>query len=236
VLRPPGLAIDSGGLAKGLFADLLAERLAGHASFAVECAGDLRVGGEAGLPRPVPVASPFGGAALHTLTLTAGGVATSGIGRRSWLDAAGRPAHHLLDPSTGRPAYTGVVQATAVAPTALEAEIRAKAALLGGPAGAAAWLPDGGVLVFDDGTHEVVPAEPGGHPVAGAPPARTRSSSSSAIASAEVAAGEGALRTQMTRPELARRKSSTSRPSAATACARTPAAAGTTSPARSSGT
>jgi len=158
VIRPPGVALDSGGLAKGLFADLLAERLADAPSVAVECAGDLRLGGTAGLPRPVPVADPFGGAPLHTLELAAGGVATSGIGRRSWLDGAGRVAHHLLDPSTGRPAFTGIVQATAVAPTALEAEIRAKAALLSGPEGAAAWLPDGGVLVFDDGMLDVLPA------------------------------------------------------------------------------
>ena len=65
---------------------------------------------------------------------------------------------------------------------------------------------------------------------------RTRSSSSSAMASDEVAAGDGALRTQATRPELASRKSSTRRPSAPTAWARTPARAGTTSPPRSSGT
>jgi len=158
VIRPPGVALDSGGLAKGLFADLLAERLAGAPSLAVECAGDLRVGGTAGLPRPVSVADPFGGAPVHTLELAAGGVATSGIGRRSWLDGAGRIAHHLLDPSNGRPAFTGIVQATAVAPTALEAEIRAKAALLSGPEGAAAWLPDGGVLVFDDGMLDVLPS------------------------------------------------------------------------------
>jgi thiamine biosynthesis lipoprotein len=37
-----------------------------------------------------------------------------------------RPAHHLLDPATRRPAYTGVVQATALAPTALEGEALAK--------------------------------------------------------------------------------------------------------------
>lgn len=83
-------------------------------------------------------------------------MATSGIGRRSWLDAAGRPAHHLLDPATGRPAFTGVVQATALAPTAAEAEARAKAALLSGPEGASAWLPHGGLVVLDDGTHHVV--------------------------------------------------------------------------------
>ena len=78
-------------------------------------------------------------------------MATSGIGRRSWLDRQGLVAHHLLDPSTGRAAYTGIVQATALAPTALEAEVRAKAALLAGPASAADHLPHGGLLVLADG-------------------------------------------------------------------------------------
>ncbi len=153
VHRPAGLALDGGGLAKGLFADILAADLTGHRSFAVDCAGDLRLGGEGGLRRPVHVASPFGAKRLHTFELAGGGVATSGIGRRSWLDRRGRPAHHLLDPSTAAPAFTGVVQATAIAPTALEAEIRAKAAVLAGPEQAARWLPHGGVVVFDDGSY-----------------------------------------------------------------------------------
>jgi thiamine biosynthesis lipoprotein len=149
--RPAGVQIDSGGLAKGLFADLIAADLRG--TFAVDCAGDLRIGGA---PRPVHVASPFGGAPLHTFELADAGVATSGIGRRSWLGPHGRPAHHLLDPATGAPAFTGVVQATAIAPTALEAELRAKAAVLAGPDAAAGWLPHGGVVVLDDGSHRVL--------------------------------------------------------------------------------
>ncbi len=144
VQRAPGLAFDSGGLAKGLFADLIAERMRG--SFAVDCGGDLRFGGA---PRRIEVTDPFGGSPLHVFEVRDGAVATSGIGRRSWLDAKGRPAHHLLDPATGRPAFTGVVQATALAPTALEAEWRAKAALLSADA---EWLTHGGVLVHDDGT------------------------------------------------------------------------------------
>jgi thiamine biosynthesis lipoprotein len=104
---------------------------------------------------------------LHMFERAAGGVATSGIGRRSWLDTRGRPAHHLLDPATGRPAFTGLVQVTALAPSALEAEIRAKAAILSGPDGARAWLPDGGVLVGEGGGFDVV--EPG--PTATARPA-----------------------------------------------------------------
>jgi thiamine biosynthesis lipoprotein len=152
VHRPPGVALDGGGLAKGLFADELAADLAGRGGFAIDCSGDVRVGGPA---RRVHVASPFGVEPLHTFRLADAAIATSGIGRRSWIDATGRPAHHLLDPSTGRPAFTGVVQATAIAPTAVEAEIRAKAALLSGPEAGPSWLRYGGVLVFDDGSHSV---------------------------------------------------------------------------------
>jgi FAD:protein FMN transferase len=158
--RPPGVRLDSGGLAKGLFADVLAQTLAAHPSFAVDCAGDLMLGGSAQITRPVRVESPFDGRILHTFNLRHGGVATSGIGRRSWLERDGVPAHHLLDPASGRPAFTGVVQATALAPSALVAEIRAKAAVLSGPRAAPGWLPDGGVIVYDDGSHQVLQPPP----------------------------------------------------------------------------
>jgi FAD:protein FMN transferase len=158
--RPPGLELDSGGLAKGLFADALAETLASHPSFAVNCAGDLAVGGAVGMTREIRVQSPFDERVLYTFELCRTGVATSGIGRRSWLDRSGAPAHHLLDPATGRPAFTGVVQATALAPSALIAEIRAKAAILSGPDEAGRWLAHGGVVVFDDGSHEVIAPPP----------------------------------------------------------------------------
>jgi FAD:protein FMN transferase len=156
VKRPANVKLDSGGLAKGLFADVLAASLAGHAGFAINCAGDIAVGGANGLTRPIRVESPFDGRILHTFELQRTGVATSGIGRRSWLDADGGPAHHLLDPSTGKAAFTGIVQVTALAPSALMAEIQAKAAILSGPRDAAAWLPHGGVIVFDDDSHEVI--------------------------------------------------------------------------------
>ena len=51
----------------------------------------------------------------------------------------------------------------------------------------------------------------------------------SAIASDDVAAGDGALRSNTTRSRMLIRKSSTSPPSASSACARTPATPGTTS-------
>jgi len=154
--RPPGVRLDSGGIAKGLCADLLATVLGAYSSFAVDAGGDLRVGGTAGIPRPIRVASPFGGDALHTFELTGGAAATSGISKRSWLDRDGRPAHHLLDPATGKPAFTGLVQVTALAPTALEAEALSKAALLSGPDGAERWLRHGGLIVREDGSFEAL--------------------------------------------------------------------------------
>jgi thiamine biosynthesis lipoprotein len=162
--RPPGLRIDSGGIAKGLAADLVGELLKGHPSYAVDCCGDLRVGGTSGRPREVRIDDPFDdGACLATLELTDGGIATSGIGRRTWRSGSDESvAHHLLDPSTGAPAYTGVVQVTAVAPTAFEAEVRAKTALLRGPDPLVDSLPHGGVAVLDDRSVVHVGARPAG--------------------------------------------------------------------------
>jgi thiamine biosynthesis lipoprotein len=156
IMRRPGVRIDSGGIAKGLFADVLALELSEYDSFAVDCGGDIRLGGAARSEREVEVAGPFDGRILHRFRMGDGGVATSGIGKRSWLFPDGRPAHHLIDPATGEPAFTGIVQVTAIAPTGALAEALSKAALLSGPAGAEQWLTRGGVIVYDDGSHRVV--------------------------------------------------------------------------------
>jgi thiamine biosynthesis lipoprotein len=156
VTRPPGLRLDPGGIAKGLLADLVGEPLADFATFAVDCCGDLRVGGSESRPRKIQVDDPAGGAPVHELRLADGAVATSGITRRAWTRDDGRPAHQILDPATGEPAFTGVLQATAVAPTGLLAETFAKAALLSGPQGAEEHLPYGGVLVLAGGEVRVV--------------------------------------------------------------------------------
>lgn len=156
VSRPPGVRIDPGGIAKGLLADLVGESLADFDSFAVDCCGDLRVGGIAMRPRSIAVDDPAGGAPLHLLKIADGAVATSGITRRAWTDERGRPSHQIIDPASGCPAFTGVLQVTAVAPSGLLAETLAKSALLSGPDSAEAWLPYGGVIVEADGAARVV--------------------------------------------------------------------------------
>jgi thiamine biosynthesis lipoprotein len=157
--RPTGMRLDTGGTGKGLAADALAERFMGYARFAVDCAGDIRVGGPDAGARPyeIQVEHPITGRPVCALAVGDGAVATSGLGSRIWRLPGGGFAHHLIDPATGEPAWTGILAATALAPNALEAETLAKFALLSGPPRARAVLArHGGVLVHDDGSSEAV--------------------------------------------------------------------------------
>jgi thiamine biosynthesis lipoprotein len=156
ITRPPGVELDLGGSAKGLAADLAAELLAPYGPCAADLGGDLRVHGVHEVLVPNPLTNGLAG----VLEIDDGAVATSGIDKRIWWDAAGRPAHHLLDPSTRRPAWTGVLSATAKAPTAALAEALAKAAILAGPgAGRRVLSRFGGLLITWDGA--VLTAEAG---------------------------------------------------------------------------
>jgi len=159
VSRPPGVRFDTGGTGKGLAADLIASRLRGYSRFVVDCGGDIRIGGTDALVHPyeVFVEHPLNGERAFVIKLGGGAVATSGLNVRIWRDASGRFAHHLLDPATGEPAWTGLIGATALGDTAVEAETLAKAALLSGPEGGRAVLAErGGLLVHDDGRVETV--------------------------------------------------------------------------------
>jgi FAD:protein FMN transferase len=152
VSRPPGARFDTGGTGKGLAADLCASRLAGYSTYAIDVGGDLRIGGTDLAERRIEIEHPLRDEPAISFPLAAGAVATSGIARRIWRHQSGF-SHHLLDPSTGRPAWTGVIQATAIAGTALEAETLAKLALLSGPERGRQILDAiGGLLVLDDGT------------------------------------------------------------------------------------
>jgi thiamine biosynthesis lipoprotein len=152
--------LDLGGSAKGYAADVCAALLAREQAYAVDLGGDLRIGGTGCLARTVEVEHPITRATAHRFTIAAGAVATSGVARRLWQRGNGRFGHHLIDPATGGPAWTGVLQATALAPTALEAEALAKVALLSGPErGLEALAPGGGLLVLDDGSVRVAAAK-----------------------------------------------------------------------------
>jgi thiamine biosynthesis lipoprotein len=153
ITRPPGLRLDLGGTGKGHVADLVARHFAECCDWVVDAGGDIRVGGA----RTIQVAHPLDEQPAAQLDVRDCAVATSSVVSRAWLRADGRPAHHLLDPRSGRPVRTGLLSATAIAPTTVEAETVAKVALLrGGAAARAALAGRGGVLVHEDGTVETL--------------------------------------------------------------------------------
>jgi FAD:protein FMN transferase len=161
VVRPPGVRLDSGGLGKGLAADLAALTVPDGVLFAISCGGDVALGGSATKSWDVLVEGAHTRATVHRLRVRAGGVATSGISSRLWRRPDGTYAHHLLDPATGEPAWTGLVAVTAVAASALDAEILAKTAVLSGAARARRLVARrGGVLQHDDGRVEIVAGLP----------------------------------------------------------------------------
>lgn len=144
---PAGTGLDLGGIAKGWTADLAAQRCldAGMTWVAVNAGGDIRIAGDAP-PMMVGVEDPDDRSSNVTLLrLSEGGLATSSTTARAW----GPGRHHLIDPRSGLPASTGVVQATAWAATCAEAEVRAKVAVLEGRR-ALDRFP--GVLVLEDGS------------------------------------------------------------------------------------
>lgn len=162
VTLPPGVRFDPGGIGKGLAADLVAEALvaAGALGALVNLGGDLRAAGDppdaggwaVSLPDPVRA-----GGELARFALPHGAVATSSRLRRRWRTAAG-PAHHLLDPATGRPATGDTVAVSVVADRAWRAEALATALFLTGPQGLGD-LPDASaVVVTADGRRHAGPA------------------------------------------------------------------------------
>jgi thiamine biosynthesis lipoprotein len=159
-----GTIFDPGGIGKGLAADLVAADLAAEADgVLVNLGGDVRFTGRAPTAEGwvVTVEDPLDPAVeLARLALPSGAVATSSVLRRAWQTATG-PAHHLIDPRTGRPAATGVVSVTTVAAEGWWAEVQAKSLLLAGPDALDALRPDDGVealLTLADGTRRATPS------------------------------------------------------------------------------
>ncbi|MEZ5078568.1 MAG: FAD:protein FMN transferase [Solirubrobacterales bacterium] len=133
----PAVGFDSGGIGKGLGADLVAERLrdGGATRALVSLGGDLRaLGGPAGRPWRVSVDNPFDpkGRPAARLQVADRGLATSTSLARRWQQG-GEERHHLIDPRTGRPAAARLASATAIAARGWQAEALAKAAFLSSP-------------------------------------------------------------------------------------------------------
>ena len=146
VMVPRGVELDLGATAKALASDLAAQAAAagmpvGHGVL-VSLGGDVAVAGEAPAGGwPVQVSEDSGAPVdpgEETITLAAGGIATSSTTVRRWTRGDVR-LHHILDPATGLPADGPWRTATVAAGTCVDANIASTAAIVMGEA-AVAWL------------------------------------------------------------------------------------------------
>ena len=104
-----------------------------------------------GAARRCDIEHPLTGETAHELVRSSGAVATSGLRTRVWRTAEGY-AHHLIDPARGTPAWTGVIQATALAPPPSRPRRSPRPHCCAGPTrGHALLARRGGALILDDG-------------------------------------------------------------------------------------
>jgi thiamine biosynthesis lipoprotein len=155
VRLPPRVAFDPGGIGKGYAADLVVDRLmrAGAGGACVNVGGDIRVAGPAPWSRSwaVGVLDPFTEEPVGTVLLDDGGVATTSRTKRAWF-ADGAPAHHVIDPASGRPVANGLAAVTTVASESWVAEVFSKAAFVAGLDDGLEFLEEHGVAgLFTDG-------------------------------------------------------------------------------------
>jgi thiamine biosynthesis lipoprotein len=127
---PLGTGLDLGGIAKGWTVDAAAcDALdAGLDWVLVNGGGDLRIAGDAP-PLEISVedpGDPSTGAAI--IRMSDGALATSSSTKRAW----GPGLHHVIDPRTGEPSRSDVLQATVWSTTCTEAEVMATWALITG--------------------------------------------------------------------------------------------------------
>jgi thiamine biosynthesis lipoprotein len=164
---PVGSGLDAGGLGKGLAADLVVAALLelGAAGAMLNVGGDMGTAGAC--PRPegwvVDVEDPFGGAPVARLAVRIGAVGTTSRVRRAW-GKAGHREHHVIDPRTGSPSWSGLAAVTVVTRLGWEAEVLAKAAFVTGPAEAGPLLLSwsaSALFVHDDGRVTVTEGWPG---------------------------------------------------------------------------
>jgi len=156
ICLPQGVRLDFGGVAKGWAAHETVERLKAYGPILMNAGGDIAISGPlaGGELWPVGVSNPFEpGTDLEVLHLKRCGVATSGKDRRRWRQNGS--LHHIINPLTGQPAETDVLRATVVAPTVMEAEATAKAAVILGREKGLEWIESdaalAGILILDNG-------------------------------------------------------------------------------------
>lgn len=142
ITLPRGVGLDFGGVAKGWAANQAMKRLELEGAALIDAAGDIAISGPRadGSEWQIGVADPFRkGEEIEMLFLNGCGVATSGKDRRRWT-RGGSVQHHIIDPSTNRPAETDLLTVTVIAPNVMQAEAAAKAAFILGSRVGLEWI------------------------------------------------------------------------------------------------
>jgi thiamine biosynthesis lipoprotein len=146
-----GVPVDLGGIGKSLAVRWAVAVLADEVDdFLLDAGGDCYCAGTG--PEDdgwrVGVEDPAGGdRPVAVLALRDAGCATSSTRLRRW-HAGETTAHHLIDPSTGRPGGTGLAAVTVVAPDTADAEVTAKDLFLRGAGGVAGAADRSGVAAL----------------------------------------------------------------------------------------
>ena len=131
------LQLDLNAVAKGFAVDQLAQAVAefGYVNYLIEIGGELRVSGRnaKGEPWRIGIDHPRGDAdGISGLTLSDGGVATSGDYRNAFVRDDVRYSH-IIDPRNGYPVSHSLASVTVVAQTAMLADAWATALMVLGP-------------------------------------------------------------------------------------------------------
>ena len=136
VRLPRGVELDLGATAKALASDLAAAaaiRAIGAGGVLVSLGGDIAVAGDPPDGGWAIQASEDSAAPLsddeETVTINAGGLATSGTTVRRWMRGE-TVLHHIIDPATGLPADSCWRTATVAAGTCVDANIASTAAIV----------------------------------------------------------------------------------------------------------
>jgi thiamine biosynthesis lipoprotein ApbE len=144
VTLPAGTLLDLGATAKAWTADRAVSAIVSRLDCGalVSLGGDIAVGGlvpDRGFA--VGIADICGDrSAATTVSITSGGLATSGISSRHWA-VGGHQLHHLLDPATGLPVDSPWRTVTVAAASCTDANIASTAAIVMGEA-ALTWLEE----------------------------------------------------------------------------------------------
>ncbi|OQB24476.1 MAG: Thiamine biosynthesis lipoprotein ApbE precursor [Firmicutes bacterium ADurb.Bin182] len=126
-LRKPGQSIDLGGIGKGYASDRCIKVLQDHGvtSAAVNIGGNVSTLGNKpdGSEWSVGIRHPrHAGALIGAVKVTGKAVVTSGDYERYFIDRKGKRRHHILDPTTGYPAESGLISVTVIADSAMTAD------------------------------------------------------------------------------------------------------------------